>query len=420
MDTALQPRRAIEALRAGVPNRDAVQALGFAHEGLLQVFEEKVGSLHEGMTSDEQPQGILIAAEFGAGKSHALEYLSCRALERRCAVSRVVISKETQLFDPLKVFRASVRTLRVPDRKGDALEEIVFTRLGKDAGRFDALCLWLRQGKVNSRFNATIRLYEDARSNPELHERLAHFWAGGRLNVTQLKRDLRACGAAGVYPLEKISSKELARQHFAFMARLIYAAGYSGWVILLDELELMSRYSVLQRGRSYAELARLFGLYPKSAMPGLLTVGTITKDYEYEMLERRDDVNQIGFRLRSRGDAESELAAALAEKTMDFIRKPSALLPEPDQDKLRLTWDRLKTLYAEAYGSCPEESQGPTKVYGWQMREHIRSWITAWDLRRLDPAYRADVVVNRMGADYTEDRVMEESSGSEDDEEAVG
>ncbi len=52
---------------------------------------------------------------------------------------------------------------------------------------------------------------------------------GGRLNVTQLKRDLRPCGAAGVYPLEKISSKDLARQHFVFMAWLVYAAGYSGW-----------------------------------------------------------------------------------------------------------------------------------------------------------------------------------------------
>lgn len=420
MNTALQARRAMEALRAGVPSRDAVQALGFSHAGLLQVFEEKLDSLQQGMTSVEQPQGVLLAAEFGAGKSHALEYLSCRALERRCAVSRVVISKETQLFDPLKVFRASVRTLRVPDRTGDAVEEIVFTRLGKDRERFDELCFWLREGKVNSRFNATIRLYEDAHSNPELHERLAHFWAGGRLNVTQLKRDLRACGAAGVYPLEKISSKDLARQHFAFMAWLIYAAGYSGWVILLDELELMSRYSVLQRGRSYAELARLFGLYQKAATPGLLTVGTITKDYEYEMLERRDDVNQIGFRLRSRGDAESELAAALAERTMDFIRKPAALLPEPDHDRLRSTWDRLQELYKEAYGSCPEDSDGPEKVYGWQMREHIRSWITAWDLRRLDPSYEAEVVVDRIGSDYTEDHVMEESSESEDDEEAVG
>lgn len=420
MDTGLQPRRAIEALRAGVPNRDAVRALGFSHAELLRVFEERVDSLQEGVNAAKPLQGVLIAAEFGAGKSHALEYLSCRALERRCAVSRVVISKETQLFDPLKVFRASVRTLRVPDRTGDALEEIVFTRLGKNVERFDALCLWLREGNINSRFNATVRLYEDARSNPELHERLAHFWAGGRLNVTQLRKDLRSCGAAGVYPLEKISSKDLARQHFVFMAWLIYAAGYSGWVILLDELELMSRYSVLQRGRSYAELARLFALYPRTAIPGILTVGTITKDYEYEMLERRDDVNQIGFRLRSRGDAESELAAALAERTIDFIRKPAALLPEPDNDKLSSTWDRLQYLYTEAYGSCPQESDGPEKVYGWQMREHIRSWITAWDLRRLDPSYRADVVVDQIGPDYTEDRVMEESSGGEDDEEAVG
>ena len=48
-------------------------------------------------------------------------------------------------------------------------------------------------------------------------------------------------------------------QKLRFVLELIKAAGYNGWVILLDEIELVANYSVLQRARSYAELARWDG-----------------------------------------------------------------------------------------------------------------------------------------------------------------
>ena len=50
--------------------------------------------------------------------------------------------------------------------------------------------------------------------------------------------------------------RELARQRLRFLPQLLRAAGHAGWVVLFDEVELIGRYSLLQRGRSYAELAR--------------------------------------------------------------------------------------------------------------------------------------------------------------------
>ena len=54
------------------------------------------------------------------------------------------------------------------------------------------------------------------------------------------------------------------------------AAGYSGWVLLVDEVELVGRYSFgPQRARSYAELARLMGKLEAFNLPGLTSVFTI-------------------------------------------------------------------------------------------------------------------------------------------------
>lgn len=403
---SLKGRRAIEALRAGVPNRDAVGALGFDAEDLVSTFDCRLGILESSLENNANVRGLLLAGEFGAGKSHALEFLTHRALSRNVAVSKVVISKETQLFDPAKVYRAAIEGLQVEGRTGDVLAEIALSKLNMRSSRFAALDEWLRGGEVNSRFAATLWLYENAGTSPDLMNRLVGFWGGGPLPIGELKRDLREVGQVGSFQLERVSTRELARQHVRFMARLLHAAGYDGWLILLDELELIGRYTVQQRGRAYAELARLLGIAGEASIPGLLTVGGITPDFSSAVIRLKDDFNQIGFRFRGRGDAESLRIAGLAEQAMEEIEQHLIRLPEPDAWRLERMLANLRDVYATAYGQFPTENVELTRRPGWQMREYIRGSITSWDLARLDPTYRAVVEVNRMVAEYTEDELL--------------
>jgi hypothetical protein len=416
MDAALPARRAIEALRAGVPNRDAVRALGFADEALVVAFDTRLDSLVANAEPDQGTPGLLLGAEFGGGKSHVLEYLTHRALECNIAVSKVVISKETQLFDPAKVFRSAVENLEVGNRTGGALAEIAASQLTdkRFRHRFDDFAVWLRTCELNSRFEATVSIFENARANPSLQDRLVTFWGGGKLEVSELRRDLRACGMAGLFPLEKIAARDLARQRFTFMARLLRAAGYDGWVLLLDEVELVGRYSILQRGRSYAELARLLALEADETIPGLLTVAAITPDFESAVLRNKDDYNQIGFKFRARGDFESEMTAALAERTMDRIRDGITMLRPPDRSTLEQTLSRLAEVYEEAYGFAPDKV-AVSLDHNWQMREYLRSWITRWDLKRFDPSYVAEPIVEQLPPDYSENTMLEQSSPGDDE-----
>ena len=72
----------------------------------------------------ESGLGTLVAGDFGTGKSHLLGYLETRALARNFVCSRVVVSKETPLFDMDKMFRAAVENGRVPGVTGQMVEEI--------------------------------------------------------------------------------------------------------------------------------------------------------------------------------------------------------------------------------------------------------------------------------------------------------
>jgi hypothetical protein len=416
MNGQVSARRAIEALRAGVPNRDAVRALGCSCQEVLQRFDERLGELRTSVLDDRQPSGMLVAADFGGGKSHVLEYLSHSARQGNIAVSKVVVSKETQLFDPLKVFRAAVDSLLSENVVGDALREIAVSRLSPKSPAYDEFSLWLRDSGLNSRFAATAWLYEQAGADSELQDELVSFWEGGAMQVGHLRQALRQCGAANLFSLEKITVKELARQRFVFMARLLRAARYDGWVIFLDELELMGRYTVLQRGRAYAELARLLGLSDDFAIPGLLTVGAITPDYPSAILDEKDDRNQIGFRFRARGDLESDLTAALAESVMDEVERNLLRISEPSEEDLAQVLDTLSRVYGEAYDSAPAELPVSYKADK-QMRHYVRSWITTWDLNRVAPAYEPDIEVESTKDDYREDELLEKAAEDDAQEE---
>ena len=58
-------RRAIEALRAGVPNRDAVKALGCAQPEIEEAFRHQLVATTEGVASESQAPGILVSGDFG-------------------------------------------------------------------------------------------------------------------------------------------------------------------------------------------------------------------------------------------------------------------------------------------------------------------------------------------------------------------
>ena len=111
VDLVIRQRRALEALRAGVPSRDAVGLLGSGQaeiEDRFLALVERAGGGDAG--------GMLLGGGFGSGKSHLLQHLAQLALNAGFVVSRVVISKETPLHDPVKVFRAAADSAVVAGR----------------------------------------------------------------------------------------------------------------------------------------------------------------------------------------------------------------------------------------------------------------------------------------------------------------
>ena len=403
----VERRRALEALRAGVPNRDAVTVLGSMQQGVEDRFSQllsAIGALPEGPT----PGGMLIGGGFGAGKSHILEHLAHVALSQGFVVSKVVISKETPLHDPAKVYRAAIDSAKVPGRPGSALDEIA-GGLRVDSPSYAALYRWAHQAEaaVDSRFAATLFLHEYGRGDEEFVDRIVRFWAGDPLPVSDLRRRLREAGAAATYRLGAIREKELSRQRFRFVSRLMQAAGHAGWVVLLDEVELIGRYAFLQRARSYAEVARWVRGEREDPGAPLGAVLTTVDDFEAQVLVGKNDIELIPSRLRAKGTADAETLARQAEIGMRILEREQVPLQPPGRDELDRTYAQLKQIHGQAYSWDPPDVAGLERLPSNRMRQYVRSWINAWDLRRLDPTYEPEMSTAELEVDLGTDPELE-------------
>jgi len=408
LDTRIKQRRAIEALRAGVPNRDAVLALGCTQPEIERKFRQQLQSVKQGVVDGSKTQGMLVEGAFGAGKSHLLEYLQHLVLQENFICSKVVISKETPLYDPVKLYRAAAEAAIVPGKRGDALIEIA-TKLDFNSRTYADLYQWINRpgADLNSRFAATLFLFERMRNHPELSNRIIRFWSGEQIGVSEIKRYLRACRETVTYRIDKIPSRELALQRSKFASRLIIAAGYAGWVLLIDDVELLGRYSLMQRAKSYAELARWMGKLEEANFTGLTAVLAITDDFQSAILESREDLEKVPGKLRARASEADILLASQAERGMRIIQRERTPLKGPDDTVLRQTYDKVRSIHAEAYDWEPPPASSVERLGTTRMREYVKGWITEWDLKRLYPGYNVEIEVTKLRQDYTEDRNLE-------------
>ena len=416
-------RHVIEGLRAGVPNRHVVEALGCPQAEIEWRFRRLLEGTQQNIATGHCSKGLIVEGSFGSGKSHVLEYLQNVALESNFICSRIVISKETPLYHLARMYNAAIESAVIPHKKGEVLSEVVSQCDAWDP-KYKNLSAWVNntESGIDARFAATLFLHERMGTDQELGYRMARFWTGDPMGVGELKRYLKECGIAGRYEFGKISLMELASQRFQFASRLMQAAGYAGWIILIDEVEVIGRYSLNQRTKSYVELARLVGGQDTISYPGIGIVVALTDDFQKEVLQGKGDMEKIPQRLRGECSESCEAMALQAELGMNLVESRRIPLEGPNEQLVQQTYQTVRSLHAQAHkwrdwdhsAIVPQLEVQP----GIRMREYVKSWITELDLKRLVPDETVELEVANLNPHYEEDRVLatvthEDSDSSE-------
>ena len=401
-------RMAIEALRAGVPNEAAIRLLRGTAEPLTAAFVDHLRSIARSAGLPPVFVGRIVAGGFGTGKSHLLGYLSENAQNQNFIVSPVSISKETPLFKLDAVFATAVRNAIVPDINDDVMS-VAISRLDAGSDNFVKLEEWASStdSRLSPIFAALLYLLSRHVLGAEDKVAAARFLGGGKLSTAKIRQWLGAVGARKLFDIKPVKAPELALQRLRFAPALFRAVGFSGWCVLLDEVELIGRYGALQRAKSYAELCRWLGLEPHTAIPGLISVATIVEDFKSVVLDGRLDQERAPALLEDRG---LDHLAILASRAMTAIERDQYLLAPPTDEELARDIAIVRGLYERSYAWSPPHIAMGERRAGKTIREYIKSWITDWDIRRLYGMLDEIEPVPVPPTDYTENKDLERQS----------
>ena len=377
----LEARSAIEALRAGVPNRAAIRQLGTEQTTIEHAFEAALSAAWAEAVparGGTGAGGIGMAGGFGTGKSHLLGYLAEVARQQGFVVSRIVVSKETPLSHAGHILAAALRDAALP----------VF-----------AACLFLvRRGATP----------------PETLRRIAHLWSGAKASIPAIRKALVAAGAGRTFSLKAIPAAALTEQLLRFVPLLFRAVGYAGWCILLDEVELIGRYTPLQRAQAYAVLAAWLGLDGKRRYPGIVVAYAITDDFVTAVINARQDSEKLPERLELKGRSAEAALTLPAIRHIERTVLQNRLLP-PTLNDLAVCHDKVQQLYGAAYQWPAPPLPQMERTSSRTLRQYIKGWITQWDLRRLGRG-DAPLVADGIASNYSEDATLAEPHPLDDED----
>lgn len=283
--TDMNAKHVIEALRSGVPSRLAGRYFSESRPVIIKRMKDTLDDLSAGGTSG----GMIIRGKYGEGKTHLLNTVFNLAQERNMVVSMISLSKETP-FDKLhEVYGKLMANTYLPRREQPGFLHELEGRLN-DSKFVSELSLYasteLKCNKLYYLLKTLIREDEE-----EQKDRLEADLMGDFLLSSELKREYRRLYKEPAKFNENFAKTKHIMDYYNFMSRLFELLGYQGWVILVDEAELIGRFSKKARLRAYESMAEL--LMPKETLRSVFTLFAFTASYIEDVIETKHDYENL-------------------------------------------------------------------------------------------------------------------------------
>lgn len=362
----------VEALRSGVPSRYSTRLLPDLREELTDKIKKDL----EVFAAGRIPEGRIIWGEYGQGKTHVLTAIEHIALDMGLAVSMISLSREVsgQRLDTF--YARAAQRIRTPDSSVYG----IYNRLASvSLSSLANTPMYEKKRYVHEL--PVIVLEEFMASDPEEQEMLYSDLMGVRIAMPELKNIYRRNHGQPFPRLEQnFKPRDHMTAYLGLMADLIKFCGYKGWVILIDELELMGRLGRQSRLAAYKNLYWLLNIGGEHEYPIYVVAAAASRlQSELWYAERNNDRDNIpeiaGVKLGEDWKKKMEYFFQWAVSEHNPTVKPVK------KEKLLSLLKQVVDLYQAAYGKKLEvdlenilESLGETTV-----RTYIRGTLEVLD-----------------------------------------
>ena len=384
----MESRKVIEALRSGVPSRSVGRYFSEARPQIMKDLSNRLDAVCE----DGISGGMIITGKYGEGKTHLLNTVFNMAHSNNMVVSHLSISKESPFDKLYLVYQKLMANTYLPGREQPgflhlledmtpnspaASELMVYGAKELETDKlYYLLRSYLNTEDQEEKFQLQADLMGDFIANPELRKIFKRiFNTTARFNTS-------------------FSKTKHCQDYFYFMSHLFQSLGYNGWVILIDEAELMGRLGKKARLNAYRNIARFH--MPDNHLVSTFSLFAFSASYVEDVIEGKHEFENLA---EIYPDSQESAKAVL-----NAIIKAPQLLPLTREEVLQIL-ERIQEFHGKAYewtpSISPENMIKASGSGGFLLRTKLRAAIEL-----LDQLYQyreaGNIKVNELGKESYE------------------
>jgi hypothetical protein len=386
-----QSARITEALRSGIPSRE----VGYCFSSARPKIMREIGDALDALAESRKSGGRIISGKYGEGKTHLLNTAFNMAQERNMAVSAVNLSKETPLSSLHLLYPKILQNTYLPKQVQPGISALL-DRLSPGNPVVAPLLEYCLTGLTANKLYYVLKAYLGTQDDEEKYLLLGDIEGNFMANAAIRQIYRRIYGEPAIFNVAFAKSRHMP-DYFAFLSRLFLLLGCNGWVLLLDEAELIGRMGKKARQRAYLNMSELLkparteASYCLFAFNAAYTPDVIETKHEYANLE-----DSALF-----PEEKAKVDAILTE-----IVSATQLVPLNREESLEIL-RKICQYHGQAYGWQPnlnlEDLLSVVEKHGYLLRTRIRTVV-----EMLDQLYQYgetdEIRVNALGeATFEED-----------------
>ena len=362
-------RHVIEALRSGIPSRAVGEYFSEARPAMLK----KIRSRLEDVKETGRSGGMIFTGRYGEGKTHLLNTVFNMASSENMAVSYVSLGKETPVDKPWLLYQKLISNTYLPDAQQPGFRAILEEMTGGSSLANDLIAYSAKEldtDKLYFLLKALLGTQEDEERSAFLNDLEGDFVSGALIK----KSYRRIVGTPAKFN-QNFSKTKHSMDYFCFISHLFRQLGYSGWVLLFDEAELMGRLGKKARAKSYREMQSF--LQPNPRLEHVFSLFAFSASYMEDVIEKKHETENAAAVF-----ADDPAALKAANATLNAILDAPELAPLTKEEIVRVLMS-IQDFHGRAYEWHPNVSAeavyAATETGGYLLRTKIRAAIEFFD-----------------------------------------
>ncbi len=385
-----EARHIIEALRSGIPSRAVGQYFSEARPRIMKEISDRLDQVCDQGKSN----GMIISGKYGEGKTHLLNTVFNLAHSNSMVVSYLSLSKETPMDKLYLVYQKIIRNTYLPMRRQPGFMHEL-EKVSANSPIANEMLLYAAKQLETDKLYYLFRSYLNTEDSDEKFLLQADL-EGDFIANAPLKKIYRRIFNQPVKYNTNFTKTRHCGDYFSFMSHLFLQMGYHGWVILIDETELMGRLGKKARLNAYRNMAQF--LLPEKCPESAFTIFALSASYTEDVIEGKHEYENL--------EAIYPNDQEPIKTVLDlFVRAPQ-LLPLT-KEEVNEVLCKIQDFHGRAYGWTPNLSVASlaesTQAGGYLLRTKIRAAIEF-----LDQLYQygkaGKTIINELGEEtFAED-----------------